>query len=199
MSVDVCGDGSEAIRMILENDYDVIVTDLLIPHRNGMDLLRAAKIKRPDVLVVIIAGFGSMETLVEAIRMGAYDYLTKPFKLEELRLLLKNVREKIQLQRANKQLQSELSEARKRTDELEKGNEELRLELEETRTKLLEHEENLSALFQQFPFLVGPSAPCCPGSLPKRSPKSSAEPLRNAKIRNSVPRHDCLILFGPSE
>ena len=159
MSVDVAGDGAKTIEMIQENDYDVVISDLVMPNKNGIDVLRAAKSKRADILVVIVTGFGSMETLIEAIREGAYDYLTKPFKLDELRLLLRNVLEKIKLERANRRLVGELDRSLAQVATLDSEKERLRVELEETRSKMHEHENNMSALFSQFPFLVGATTP----------------------------------------
>ncbi|MBI4774892.1 MAG: response regulator [Deltaproteobacteria bacterium] len=159
MNVDVAGDGAKTIEMIQENDYDVVISDLVMPNKNGMDVLRAAKSKSGDILVVIVTGFGSMETLIEAIREGAYDYLTKPFKLDELRLLLRNVMEKIKIERANRKLAVELDRSREQVDTLSREKERLRVELEETRAKMLEHEGNLGSLLSQFPFLVGATTP----------------------------------------
>lgn len=159
MNVDVAGDGAKTIEMIQENDYDVVISDLVMPNKNGIDVLRAAKSKNEDILVVIVTGFGSMETLVEAIREGAYDYLTKPFKLDELRLLLRNVLDKIKIERTNRGLSVELDRSREQVDTLSREKERLRVELEETRAKMIEHESNLSSLLNQFPFLMGGTTP----------------------------------------
>lgn len=108
-----CGDGAEAIKICLSRQFDLIITDLKMPGADGLDVLMNAKQKYPDTLVIIITGFASLETAIQAIREGAYDYLTKPFRLEEFKILIKNAAEKIELIKENRRLLTELKEAYK--------------------------------------------------------------------------------------
>lgn len=109
--VTVCNDGKKAIELVADEKYDLIITDLMMPGANGLEVLKEARKIKPEILVVLITGFASLETAVEAIREGAYDYITKPFKLDELRIIVNNAREKIRLIRENRELLRELQEA----------------------------------------------------------------------------------------
>lgn len=111
--VTTCENGDQAIRSCLAERFDLIITDLKMPGADGLDVLRKAKKKHPDTLVIIVTGFASLETAIQAIREGAYDYITKPFKLEEFKILIKNASEKIELIKENQGLLIELQEAYK--------------------------------------------------------------------------------------
>ena len=84
-------DGQMAIDLIRETVYDVIITDLKMPRKDGLDVLRAAKAMDPDTKVIVVTAFGTMETAVEAMRLGATDFITKPFPLEEIELKVEKV------------------------------------------------------------------------------------------------------------
>ncbi len=77
------GDGEEALETFLRTEIDVIVTDQMMPGMRGGELLEEVRRRRPDVPVIIITAFGSIESAVEAMKRGAYHYLTKPFRMEE--------------------------------------------------------------------------------------------------------------------
>jgi DNA-binding NtrC family response regulator len=109
--VKTCPNGLEAIKTIREQIFDLIITDLMMPGATGMDVLKESRKLHPDSLVILVTGFASLETAVEAIREGAYDYITKPFKLEEFKVIIKNAKEKILLIRENRRLLDELQEA----------------------------------------------------------------------------------------
>ena len=79
VSVKVFNDGLEAVEFITREPVDVVITDLLMPRIGGMEVLRQAKAMNPDVVVIIITGHGSLETAIEAIHDGAYEYIKKPF------------------------------------------------------------------------------------------------------------------------
>ena len=81
-SIDVCFDGLKAIDHIQNNFYDLIIVDLVMPKVGGIDVLKYAKKANPDVQVIIITGYASLETAIMAIKEGAYDYIRKPCKLE---------------------------------------------------------------------------------------------------------------------
>ncbi len=82
------GRGSEAIARLRQEAFDAILTDLRLPDTDGMEVLRIARETQGESPVILITAFGSIQTAIEAIRQGAYDYVTKPFALEEISLLL---------------------------------------------------------------------------------------------------------------
>ncbi len=108
--VEVCSDGAEAMDTMNEQGFDLVVTDLMMPKIGGIGVLRHAKAINPDVIVIIITGYASLETAIEAIRDGAYDYIRKPFKLQELQIVVNNAIDKIRLIRENKKLLKELED-----------------------------------------------------------------------------------------
>ncbi|MBW1766659.1 MAG: response regulator [Deltaproteobacteria bacterium] len=109
--VTACHNGLNAIEKCRENRFDLVITDLMMPGAGGLEVLKETRKIYPDTLVILITGFASLETAVQAIREGAYDYITKPFKLEEIKIVVNNAREKIRLIRENKRLFQELQEA----------------------------------------------------------------------------------------
>jgi DNA-binding response OmpR family regulator len=82
-AVDTAENGSRALTL-LEKEYDLIVTDLIMAEVDGIELLRQAKAKRPDQAVFILTGYGELESAIEALRLGADDYLLKPYNHDEL-------------------------------------------------------------------------------------------------------------------
>src|SRR5687767_13031930 len=76
--------GEEAVRRLEIEDFDVVVTDLNMKGINGLELCARVVANRPDIPVVVITAFGSLETAIEAIRAGAYDFVTKPFDTQTL-------------------------------------------------------------------------------------------------------------------
>lgn len=83
-SVHTTASSLEAAKEVEENDYDLLIADLKMPNVDGLDLLQRVKQLGKDTEVVIITAFGSVETAVEAIKKGAYDYITKPFRKEQI-------------------------------------------------------------------------------------------------------------------
>ena len=110
-TVDVCYDGLSAIETIQKNLYDLLIVDLVMPRVGGLDLLKYAKKVNPDIIVVIITGYASLETAIMAIKEGAYDYVRKPCNLEEIRIVVKNAIDRITLNRENKELVKKLQDA----------------------------------------------------------------------------------------
>ncbi len=101
-------DGLEGIREIRTKDFDLIITDLKMPGADGIEVLKEAKRLKNNILVVIITAYGTLENAIEAIRLGAYDYITKPFKLQELLILVENAMKKHELMRENEELREHL-------------------------------------------------------------------------------------------
>jgi len=91
-----------------QKPFDLVFTDLRLPDRDGMQILARIKEQHADSEVIVITGYGSIDSAIEAIRQGAYHYATKPLKLEEIRLLARGALEKIQLRRENQSLRKAL-------------------------------------------------------------------------------------------
>jgi two-component system response regulator PilR (NtrC family) len=102
-------DGGEAAIEALKTDaFDLVITDLRMRKVDGLAVLRAAKEHSPRTVVLVVTAFASTETAVEAMKLGAYDYVTKPFKLDELRLTIANALERKRLQDENRELKRQL-------------------------------------------------------------------------------------------
>lgn len=100
----------EAISRGIENFFDVIITDVRMGEKDGMDVLRSFKKTSPETAVIMITAFGSIDTAIEAIREGAFDYISKPFKLEEIKITVKRALEQRRLLRENQYYRQELLE-----------------------------------------------------------------------------------------
>lgn len=111
--VTTCNNGLDAIKKCGEEKFDLVITDLMMPGAGGMEVLKETKKLFPDTLVVLITGYASLESAIEAIREGAYDYITKPFKLDEIKIVANHASEKIRLVEENQRLFKELQEAYK--------------------------------------------------------------------------------------
>jgi two-component system response regulator PilR (NtrC family) len=96
---------NDASKIINEYYFDIAVVDLRLSDGSGIDILKAIKEQNPDTVVLIITAFASTETAVAAMKLGAYDYITKPFDIDEIRIVLKNIKEKIILQKRVNELQ----------------------------------------------------------------------------------------------
>jgi len=101
--IDEAGTISEALEKLKESSYDLLLVDLRLPDGSGMEIVRRVKRETPETEAIIITAFASTETIKEAFELGVYDYIEKPFKLEDLRLILRNLREKLTLKAKLKQ------------------------------------------------------------------------------------------------
>ncbi len=102
--------GEEAITKGTDNLFDIIITDVRMGEKDGMQVLRFFKKNAPDTTVIMITAFGSIETAIEAIREGAYDYISKPFKLDEIKFTVQRALEQRRLIQENKFYRQELLE-----------------------------------------------------------------------------------------
>jgi DNA-binding NtrC family response regulator len=84
-----------------QNRYDLMITDLMMPEMSGLDLLKKAQKIDPDIDVIVMTAFGSIDTAVEALKKGAHDYITKPFKVEEIKIAIKKAVENKKIKREN--------------------------------------------------------------------------------------------------
>lgn len=94
-------DGADAILLLKENYFDLVITDLMMPVINGLELLKKAKELYPDIKVIMITAFGTIDTAIEAIKLGAYDYITKPFNNDDLRLRIRRAIETQRIEHEN--------------------------------------------------------------------------------------------------
>ena len=99
-----------ALNMLGPSSYDLIISDVNMPGLDGLSLLKMVKKTSPETAVLLITAFSTSEQAVEAMKCGAYDYISKPFKVEEIKVLVKNALEKRDLERENIRLKKEIHE-----------------------------------------------------------------------------------------
>ena len=102
--------GAAAIEAIRRDPFDAIITDLRMPKVDGLQVLRSAKEQSPDTAVIMVTAMASTETAVEAMKLGAYDYITKPFKVDELQLTIQRALDNQSLVRENRNLRQIVKE-----------------------------------------------------------------------------------------
>lgn len=102
-------DGLKAKEVLTKKTFDMVVSDLQMPNMTGMELLKHVRESYPELVFMIITAFGTTESAVEAMKMGAYDYLTKPFKIDEVRINIQNALRSKHLEVENRTLKKELT------------------------------------------------------------------------------------------
>ncbi len=100
--------GEEALRLAEQRSFDVVLTDLRMMGVDGLKVVRTIKASRPETVVIVMTGFASMETVVDAISAGAYDYISKPFRLDQMRLKVRQSMEQAKLLRENRDLRRQV-------------------------------------------------------------------------------------------
>ena len=98
----------EVYRVLDSSSIDVVLLDLRLPGSNGLEILREIKRRRPEAIVIVMTGFATVQSAVQAMKLGAYDYITKPFNFEELRLELERVTSHLRLTAENRLLREQL-------------------------------------------------------------------------------------------
>lgn len=106
--VNEAGDGKSGLIMAMEQDIDLVLLDLSLPGMNGLDVLRLIKDNKPDLPIIMMTGYASLKSALEAMRLGAYDYITKPFDINEVRLIAERALEQRRLIDENRYLKSQL-------------------------------------------------------------------------------------------
>ncbi len=104
------GAGDEALRELDARDYDLVLTDVRMPGMDGLALLREIQRLRPDLTVIVMSAYGAQDQALAAMKAGAYDYLSKPFKRDEVVLVLRKAEERERLARENRRLRTELAQ-----------------------------------------------------------------------------------------
>ncbi|HYD23051.1 MAG TPA: sigma-54 dependent transcriptional regulator [Flavipsychrobacter sp.] len=110
-AVEEAADGEEAIKKIKDNNYDCILCDIKMPKKDGLEVLQAAKEEKPDTPFIVISGHGNIETAVEAVKKGAFDYISKPPDLNRLLITIRNAMDKRSLVAETKQLRKRITRA----------------------------------------------------------------------------------------
>jgi len=100
--------GAEALEVLQKKPAALVITDLKMPGMSGLELLRRIRAEYPEVIVVMVTAFGTIETAVEAMRAGAYDYITKPVHIDEMRLVIERALEHVRLRQELQELRSSL-------------------------------------------------------------------------------------------
>ena len=104
----VADSAEHAYRMLDVQNIDVVLLDLKLPGTGGLQALHQVRERRPDAVVIVVTGYGTVQSAVQAMKNGAYDYVTKPFSMEELRLLLDRVSSHLKLKSENRMLREKI-------------------------------------------------------------------------------------------
>src|SRR5271155_4167702 len=104
----VAESAEQAYRLLDSSSTDAVLLDLRMPGASGLEALHAIKKHRADALVIVVTGYGTVKSAVQAMKDGAYDYVTKPFSMEELRLLLERVSGHLKLKTENRTLREKI-------------------------------------------------------------------------------------------
>ena len=110
--VEEAGDGSEGLNLLKINQYDVVLLDIKMPKMDGMEALEKIRILYPDLPVIMVSGHGTLETAVEAVKKGAYDYVAKPMDLNRLLITVRNALDKTNLITETKVLKLKVTKTR---------------------------------------------------------------------------------------
>jgi len=108
-TVSTAGNGKEALELLRDYTADIIITDIKMPEMDGIQLLNQVKKRHPEVPVILITGYGSIDSAVEAMKQGAYDYITKPIVDSEIKIVIERLMQQRQLQEENIRLKEQLS------------------------------------------------------------------------------------------
>ncbi|NJD55681.1 MAG: sigma-54-dependent Fis family transcriptional regulator [Nitrospirae bacterium] len=100
--------GTNALKLLEEQQFDLVLTDLKMEKVDGNQVLKRCKELSPDTEVIMITGYASLQSAIQAIKQGAYDYITKPFKLDEVRKVVREALEKVLLKKENQQLREQI-------------------------------------------------------------------------------------------
>ena len=111
--VDTAGNGREGLEMISQTSYDYILCDIKMPVMGGMEFLKAALDKLGQATVIMMSAYGTVDTAIKAMKLGAYDYISKPFKTDEVHLALKKAEERELLMRENRFLRERIRKIEK--------------------------------------------------------------------------------------
>ncbi|RLD46080.1 MAG: sigma-54-dependent Fis family transcriptional regulator, partial [Bacteroidetes bacterium] len=106
---DLAEDGQQGIEKIEKNDYNLIFTDIKMPKMDGIEVLEKAKELKPDIPIIMISGHGDIDTAVECIKKGAFDFIQKPLDLNRMLITIRNATDKTQLIKQTKVLKKRIN------------------------------------------------------------------------------------------
>jgi DNA-binding NtrC family response regulator len=101
--VETTNNPSEALKMVMENDYDLVISDLKMPGMDGLELFDEVKGMKPDLPLIIITAYGSLETADEAMKMGVADFITKPFRKDSIDSIVFTINRVLELARVRRE------------------------------------------------------------------------------------------------
>jgi DNA-binding NtrC family response regulator len=102
--VEVAANGAEALRILGQCDIDCVISDLIMPDMDGIELLKQVRLREKRIPFIIITGYPTVDSAIEAMKEGAYDYVSKPLKLNEVRFKVERVLHVKTLERSNRRL-----------------------------------------------------------------------------------------------
>ncbi|MGC9963985.1 MAG: response regulator [Syntrophobacteraceae bacterium] len=118
-AVELAGDGLAALEKLSAGDFDILISDLNMPRMDGLTLLREVRTVYPHILSILITGFGSLESAIQALRLGAYDYIQKPFMVEQVAVTVRNAVDRVKTYKEKAGLLREIEELHRRVYSLE--------------------------------------------------------------------------------
>ena len=104
--VDSAPNGREGVVKVTKNDYDIVITDLNMPEMDGIEVLKMVKKNKPYIEVIVITGYATLENAIKAMKIGAYDYFTKPIDLEHVKIVLSKCIQSIKARKENEELKT---------------------------------------------------------------------------------------------
>jgi DNA-binding NtrC family response regulator len=145
MIVHASKDAEEALETLQREKeaFDVVLTDLVLPGKGGLEILRSTKELNRDTQVVIMTGYASLESAIDSMRCGAFDYITKPFKLVEIEIVLSKISERKRLIDENQKLAERVQSLYSRLDLLKDNRSKLDRFIAETADKLEDHSKKI--------------------------------------------------------
>jgi DNA-binding NtrC family response regulator len=118
--IETAGTGEEAFLKYVDAPYDIVLTDIKMPGMTGIELIKKLKMRDDTVEFIIITGYASVDTAIEAVKVGAFDYVVKPFKFDELKIVVNNAKDKVILRKTNRELVKKLKDVYKEIDRYSK-------------------------------------------------------------------------------
>ena len=107
-TMETCGDGLRALKLLEENVYDLIIADIRMPKYDGMELLSAVRKQYPNTTFIMMTAFGTIDSAVEAMKLGAFDYISKPFKMDEILIVVRRALDERRLRQEVSMLRDEV-------------------------------------------------------------------------------------------
>ncbi|MGD9899788.1 MAG: response regulator [Calditrichaceae bacterium] len=103
-NADTAENGMEGLQKVMSNNYDIVITDLNMPVMNGLETLMRIKKKAPQIEVIVMTGYATIDNAISAMKQGAFDYITKPVSIEHVKIVLSKCHQQIEAHRENKKL-----------------------------------------------------------------------------------------------